>query len=201
MEIIRNLIEISGFPTAIEFSHECKGIKFYTFKIKSQRSSGFVDILNCVAQEDIAKKIVAEEMLTLYGEVRTRNADNKVYVYIYVQIVQPYYEHNKKDLNKVEISGFICKKPNYKITHKGRQITSTIIACHRLSRWSSDYVPCIAWGWNAIRLADMPVGTKLKVTGRFQARNYLKKINDGTLETRTAYEVSVSRIDVVESEE
>ena len=46
----------------------------------------------------------------------------------------------------------------------------------------------------------MPVGTEVKVTGRVQSRNYEKKYEDGTVEQRVAYEVSVSNLEVVNGE-
>ena len=42
---------------------------------------------------------------------------------------------------------------------------------------------------------------KVKITGRVQSRNYEKKLADGTTETRTAYEVSISSLEIVNEEE
>lgn len=66
--------------------------------------------------------------------------------------------------------------------------------------WKSDYIPCVVWGRNAVYTSGLPVGTHLKLTGRIQSRGYVKMYEDGTEEQRTAYEVSVSKINVLEEE-
>lgn len=56
----------------------------------------------------------------------------------------------------------------------------------------TDYIPCILWGKNAQEAADTLPGAKLRVTGRLQSRDYVKVV-DGVSQTRTAYELSVTR--------
>jgi single-stranded DNA-binding protein len=101
--------------------------------------------------------------------------------------------------NEVDLTGFICKPPIYRQTPFGREITDILIAVNRAYN-KSDYIPCIAWGRNARFCSKMPVGTEVKVTGRVQSRNYEKKYEDGTVEQRVAYEVSVSNLEVVNGE-
>ena len=43
---------------------------------------------------------------------------------------------------------------------------------------------------------NIEVGTELRVTGRVQSREYEKKYEDGTVEKRIAYEVSVSNLEI-----
>ena len=47
----------------------------------------------------------------------------------------------------------------------------------------------------------MPIGTELKLVGRVQSRPYEKKHEDGTVEARTAYEVSISSLEFVNKDE
>ena len=47
----------------------------------------------------------------------------------------------------------------------------------------------------------MEVGTEVKITGRVQSRTYEKKYEDGTTETRVAYEVSIASMEIVNEEE
>jgi single-stranded DNA-binding protein len=47
----------------------------------------------------------------------------------------------------------------------------------------------------------LKVGSRLAVTGRIQSRQYMKTLPDGQAEERTAYEVSVSKLEVVPDEE
>ena len=46
----------------------------------------------------------------------------------------------------------------------------------------------------------MEVGTEVKITGRVQSRSYEKKHEDGTVENRVAYEVSIASMEVPEKE-
>ena len=102
--------------------------------------------------------------------------------------------------NEVELTGYICKKPIYRQTPFGREIADILLAVNRAYN-KSDYIPCIAWGRNARFCQNMEVGTEVKLVGRVQSRTYEKKHEDGTTETRIAYEVSVASMEVVTSEE
>ena len=65
----------------------------------------------------------------------------------------------------------------------------------------SDYIPCIAWGRNARFCQNMEVGTEVKVVGRVQSRGYEKKLEDGTVLNKVAYEVSVMSLEVLNAED
>lgn len=41
----------------------------------------------------------------------------------------------------------------------------------------------------------MNVGDRVRIHGRIQSREYNKKVDENTYETRTAYEISANRID------
>ena len=43
-----------------------------------------------------------------------------------------------------------------------------------------------------------PVGEHIAAVGRVQSRNYQKKLPDETIVTRTAYEVSISKLSVID---
>ena len=64
----------------------------------------------------------------------------------------------------------------------------------------SDYIPCIAWGRNAKFSSTLEVGTNIHIWGRVQSRVYQKNMGDQT-EERVAYEVSVSKIEIVREEQ
>ena len=105
----------------------------------------------------------------------------------------------KKDeiTNEVVLIGFICKKPIYRQTPFGREISDLLLAVNRAYN-KSDYIPCIAWGRNARFCQNLEVGAQVKVVGRVQSRTYEKKHEDGSVETRVAYEVSIGSLEVIE---
>ena len=104
-----------------------------------------------------------------------------------------------KDLisNEVILTGYICKTPIYRQTPFGREIADILLAVNRAYN-KSDYIPCITWGRNARYCSKMPVGTEVKVIGRVQSRAYEKKHEDGTVEQKVAYEVSISNLEVID---
>lgn len=108
----------------------------------------------------------------------------------------------KKDTitNEVVLVGYICKKPIYRQTPFGREIADILLAVNRAYN-KSDYIPCIAWGRNARFCQNLEVGSQIKLIGRVQSRTYEKKHEDGTVEERIAYEVSVGSLEVIEEKE
>ena len=110
-------------------------------------------------------------------------------------------EMTKKDMvtNEVVLVGYICKKPIYRQTPFGREIADILLAVNRAYN-KSDYIPTIAWGRNARFCQNLEVGTKVKLVGRVQSRMYEKKYEDGTVENRVAYEVSIGSLEVVEED-
>ena len=181
-------------------SHEVHGEQLNRYRLLSSRQSGNCDILVCIVPEIIKNGISEGNKVKVLGEIRTRNVHendkNHLEITVFVKEVLLYEE----DENNVELDGFICKEPTYRETPFGRQITDLIVASNR-EYFKSDYIPCIAWGRNAIRASEFNVGTRVKVLGRLQSREYKKKIDDETYESRTAYELSAYMIDVVEERE
>ena len=62
----------------------------------------------------------------------------------------------------------------------------------------ADYLPCIAWGGLARRCGALEVGDGVRIEGRLQSRAYTK-VDHGVSEVRTAYEVSVMKLEPVET--
>ena len=73
----------------------------------------------------------------------------------------------------------------------GREICDLMLAVSR--RYGrSDYLPCIAWGKNALQASAWAVGQTVCLQGRFQSRAYAKALETGETQERIAYEVSVT---------
>ena len=75
-----------------------------------------------------------------------------------------------------------------------RVIVRDFFSAVNRSYGKSDYIPCIAWGRTARFASGLNVGDHVQLQGRFQSRVYQKQLPDGTVQERTAYEVSVSRL-------
>ena len=197
-----NTIKVAG--TIIQepiYNNTTFGEKFYTSLISVERTSGTCDVLPITVSELLVNEIKKGEKVVLYGDIRTRNRYIDIKRRLAVQIfVQGTSEYEGYDTNVVAIDGFICKKPVYRTTPKGCEITDMILASNRQYPWVSDYIPCVTWGRNARRADRMEVGTEVIANGRFQSRSYIKRA-DGTLKNMTAYEVSCSQIEVIKQED
>ena len=193
------------------FSHEIYGEKFYQFSLSVPRLSGNADNIPITISERLFRDedIAIGKNVKVNGQFRSYNGyennKNRLVLTVFVKDIEFLPDGDEvlsdKDVvsNEVDLTGFICKPPIYRQTPFGREITDILIAVNRAYN-KSDYIPCIAWGRNARFCSRMPVGTEVKVTGRVQSRNYEKKYEDGTVEQRVAYEVSVSNLEVVNGE-
>ena len=99
--------------------------------------------------------------------------------------------------NQIFLDGYICKQPVYRKTPLGREIADLLLAVNR-PYGKSDYIPCICWGRNARFAGKFEVGTHIHLWGRIQSRTYQKRLEDDVVEKRTAYEISVNKIECVE---
>lgn len=211
MEIANNKINLVGTVTSEpEFSHEIIGEGFYSFYIKCSRKSSNVDTIPVLVSDRFPcfKDIKAGAFAEITGQIRSYNkhteVKNKLILSVFAQSVSivediesatESCEYN----NNAELDGYICKLPIYRTTPQGREIADFILAVNR-PYGKSDYIPCIAWGRNARFVGNLNVGDKIAVAGRFQSREYEKKIGDAA-ETRTAYELSTAKIALVAGSE
>lgn len=189
------------------FNHEVFGEKFFKIMISVNRVSGTVDTLPVLISERIAdlKELKTGACVMITGRIKSYNEHigekSKLILAIFTENIEIY--ENEVELpfnNDVVLRGFICKEPNYRVTPLGREITDVLIAVNR-AYGKSDYIPCIVWGRTAKFVGHLPVGTHIEMTGRFQSRPYTKKISEDEIESRVAYEVSVSKIEVIEEKE
>ena len=81
----------------------------------------------------------------------------------------------------------------FRTTPFKREICDVLLAVNRAYN-KSDYIPCIAWGRNARFVKDMKVGEALNLVGRIQSRVYQKRVSDDLVETKNAYEISITKI-------
>ena len=107
-------------------------------------------------------------------------------------------EEEETNPNVIELEGYICKPPLYRTTPFKREICDLLLAVNRAYN-KSDYIPCIAWGRNARYVNGLSVGDRIAIQGRIQSREYQKMTEEGQV-TKTAYEVSISRVTTVLSE-
>ena len=177
------------------FSHETFGEGFYEVKLSVPRLSEHIDILPVTVSEKLIKHFVVGKQIGVKGQFRSFNKlteeRSKLILSVFArEIIETDQAMNP---NIIEITGFVCKEPIYRTTPFNREICDVLVAVNRAYN-KSDYLPCIAWGRNARFIKDAKVGSKIEIVGRIQSREYQKKFPNGDIITRTAYEISINRI-------
>lgn len=202
-----SLILVGKVTSEKEFSHEIYGESFYSFNLEIPRLSGTADMIPITISErlltnfelEVGKEVVVEGQFRSYNTYE--DTKSRLILTVFVKEIREKNEEEEiKIPNEVQLIGHICRKPIYRKTPFGREISDILLAVNRAYN-KSDYIPCIAWGRNARFCADMETGTEIKIVGRVQSRAYEKKHEDGTVEAKTAYEVSVSSLELMEKEE
>lgn len=205
-----NQATLSGkIASGFKLSHEIFGEGFYTAVLASERKSGVKDIIPIMVSERLVDMKVDWEgrFVRISGQFRSYNKSEgerkrlvlSVFVREFEDITKE-MESSFEDENRIFIDGYICKKPFYRETPLGREIADVLLAVNR-PYGKSDYIPCICWGRNAIYADNLEVGTRLQIKGRIQSREYHKRISDEKCETRTAYEVSITKLEAFEKTE
>ena len=197
---------IGEIVSEFTFSHEVFGEGFYTVQMAVSRLSDQTDVIPLMVSDrlldvnaDYRGKIMAAN-----GQFRSYNCHdgnkNRLVLSVFVREVE-FLEGVADDTktNLIFLDGYICKNPIYRRTPLGREIADLLVAVNR-PYGKSDYIPCIAWGRNARFASGFGVGSRVRIWGRVQSREYTKRIGEEEVEKRTAYEVSVSKLEFVEQE-
>lgn len=179
-----------------EFSHESFGESFYEIQLSVPRLSENSDIIPITVSDKILNKdIEIGTKIAIKGQFRSYNKieDGKSKLMLTVFVRELIEVNDTMNPNIIEITGFVCKEPTFRTTPFKREICDVLIAVNRAYN-KSDYLPCIAWGRNARFVKNLPIGKKINLVGRIQSREYQKKLENGEILKRVAYEVSINRI-------
>lgn len=202
-----NQAEVTGvIDSDFVFNHEIYGEKFYTFTIKIPRLSGTFDSIRIMISERLILdgEYNISDTVTINGQFRSynsyENGENRLLLTVFAKDIFHADEDSVKNPNALYLDGYICKEPVYRTTPFGREITDILIAVNR-SYNKSDYIPIIAWGRNARFAKNLNVGDNVKIWGRIQSRNYQKRISEDETVTKTAYEVSINRMELADNDE
>ena len=196
MDETRNDLLLRGTAAAEPaFSHENHGQRFYGFPLSVRRLSGQADVLQVIATGEQLSHLLplTGRRLEIQGQLRSFNnksgQGSRLVISAFTRLL---VETAGEDVNIIELKGAICKPPVLRRTPLGRCICDMMLAVNR--RYGrADYLPCIAWGQVAMVTGQLPVGSTLALEGRVQSRVYTKVL-DGVPQERTAYEVSIMRL-------
>ncbi len=186
------------------YSHEIFGEGFYMVDVEVERLSDSSDVIPVMVSERLLN--VDEDYkgykIAVTGQFRSYNRHeekkNRLILSVFareVEFINEIEESSKS--NQIYLDGFICKEPIYRKTPLGREIADLLIAVNR-PYGKSDYIPCICWGRNARFASNFTVGSRCAIWGRIQSREYMKKVSEEEAIKRVAYEVSVSKLELLD---
>ncbi len=200
--IENNQVSIMGkIASGFTFSHQVYGEGFYLTDLLVKRLSDQEDRIPLMVSErlvDVTQDYEGEYIM-VQGQFRSYNRHeekkNRLVLSVFVRELSFVEEADDSiKTNQIFLDGYICKPPVYRKTPLGREIADLLLAVNR-PYGKSDYIPCICWGRNARYASAFEVGGHVLLWGRIQSREYIKKLNENQTEKRTAYEVSVSKLE------
>lgn len=204
IEDVYNKITLKGTVLSeIRFSHKVYGEEFIEFDMSVMRTSGYKDIIPVTVSGRLTdtNKLMTGDYICVEGQIRTYNryidGKNRLLITVFARELEIIDDSEFEfDENYVFLEGFICREPFFRVSPKGREITDLMLAVNRMYG-KSDYIPCIAWSRNARYARLLEIGTKIRISGRIQSREYRKKIDDENIITGIAREVSIHKIEEI----
>ena len=202
-----NQVSMMGeIVSEFQFSHEVFGEGFYMVELAVNRLSNYSDYIPLMISERLidTEQDYTGQLIRVSGQFRSYNRHeekkNRLVLSVFVRELEFLDEIDKNEkTEQIILDGYTCKEPIYRKTPLGREIADVLLAVNR-SYGKSDYIPCICWGRNARFASGFTVGSHIQIVGRVQSREYVKRIDEENVEHRVAYEVSVSKVDLLEND-
>ena len=202
-----NQVSMMGeIVSEFQFSHEVFGEGFYMVELAVNRLRNYSDYIPLMISERLidTEQDYTGQLIRVSGQFRSYNRHeekkNRLVLSVFVRELEFFDEIDENEkTNQIFLDGYICKEPIYRKTPLGREIADVLLAVNR-SYGKSDYIPCICWGRNARFASGFTVGSHIQIVGRVQSREYVKRIDEENVEHRVAYEVSVSKVDLLEND-
>ncbi|MDO4647500.1 MAG: single-stranded DNA-binding protein [Eubacteriales bacterium] len=196
-----NLVSMRGkIEKEFRFSHDSHGENFYTTDLVIHRRSDAEDRIPLVVSDRVmdVRQSYAGSYVSVHGLFQSRNYRDEEKVRTALSVLARDFsvvdDEERGPQDHIYLEGFLCKKPVFRKTPGGREISELILAVNR-STGRTDYIPCISWGKTARFASGLPVGCHLMVWGRIQSREYSKKTEE-EVKLRVTYEVSVARLEL-----
>ena len=202
-----NQVSMMGeIVSEFQFSHEVFGEGFYMVELAVNRLSNYSDYIPLMISERLidTEQDYTGQLIRVSGQFRSYNRHeekkNRLVLSVFVRELEFLDEIDENEkTNQIFLDGYICKDPVYRKTPLGREIADILLPVNR-PYGKSDYIPCICWGRNARFASGFTVGSHIQIVGRVQSREYVKRIDEENVEHRVAYEVSVSKVDLLEND-
>ena len=164
MELNYNRVELRGVAEdAPLLSHVNHGCAFYRFTLSVLRLSGQADKLPVIVPRPLLllTPVSPGDGVHITGQLRSFNNKSGQGSRLVISTFAQTLTHDAGEpLNRIFLSGVLCKQPALRRTPLGREICDMILAVNR--RYGrADYLPCIAWGAVAQQVSLLHTGARL----------------------------------------
>ena len=212
-----NAAGLAGELKEVEEVTELCGLRFngYLAKIETPRPRGTLDEVIVAFTEAVLSRgktgdglrienfLKRGSKVLVSGKVQTLKdfESGKVLVFILADFLAMVKSPMMQD--DVALRGVIAHEPIYRTTPRGKRITDISVMVKNELTGNKCFIPCICWQEQADEVAGWKKGDTVELLGRYQSREYSKKVAEpykGTetiehrIERRTAYEISVQLI-------
>ncbi len=154
--------------------------------------------------KEMLEKITEGAEVLVGGEIRSENVhdpkpeENRVKIYIFAEVIAV-NDPPVNDQNEVAIYGNICAPPRLRLTRRrtkrGKRMAATSIMVAVNSPTGTNYIPCVCFDWQAFSANTLKIGDYVEIYGRFQSRDYKKRIEGRKLPFLcTVYEVCAVKL-------
>lgn len=194
-----NYVNVCGVITgALSYYGNYGDLELYKTEISAKRISGVIDTIPILIPAHLTDGLADGITIEVVGEYQSENKqeDGKRRLMLQVFAKKLKIADEQKRVNHIRLKGTICRKEKRRTTPLGRIIENFMIA-ENGTDCKSNYIPCIIWEKNVDKIDSLKVGDEVFIKGRIQSRIYEKRLKNGEVEARTAYEVSVSFIEEV----
>lgn len=191
--IIGTIVEVPAFE------HTPFGGNFYRTVVNVVGRNGTNLLPVKIPEALMNEKICYGQKIGVRGTCRSYREHtkerNRRHVFILARNIR-IIEDNENDKfinNRINLRGVVCSPPIHRLTPMGRDITDLLIAVNRPNN-RSDYIPCIVWGEDSLKVKDLKVGATVSIYGRMQSQTYMPRHDKKWSEIVTVYEVFAIRI-------
>lgn len=192
-----NSITLRGIIKDIAYSHSINSMDFYKATLLVQDSSDMVPLRfknKCPYQE--GDYIELEGNIRSYTE-KLENGRNKVNIYVFTYFNLP----KNTETNYFELDGRVCKLDKIRSTKTGGQHMHLILANNIYGMGKgqklNNYIPIVGYDDLAKQLSKCEISDKIKITGKFHSRPYIKS-NDKAQIEYVAYEGIINSFEMEE---
>lgn len=168
---------------------DCVLVLFRADKINGESLGAYPP--DAFAPEELVELIKPGSRVEVTGQLQTyKNKETgRTQLFIWASYVSALSEEWQQ-FNAAYITGEVVREPVYRETPKGRYITDLALCVpSAFAQGFSCVIPCITWGRNAAKAAEVKPGDTVYLEGRLQSREYTK---GG--QVFTTWEVSANKV-------